>query len=183
VYRYQPPKSSIWGHLLRKMPASRAHSLLGEFLGTAAGHHEFRSARAAIRLDNKNLETRIEELLGVPSRNSEFTGLTLEQSNSLIREVIRLEVTSPEEARALSVSQSFLITQWVVDGARVLTRSRLTMRYGQLPGISTHFWFDTIPQFHFVSRIMQELRICKLNEKHLNKMAPKDWEQWQSSVN
>jgi hypothetical protein len=183
VYRYQPPKASVWGHLLRKMPASRAHSVLNEFLGTAAGHHQFHSASASIRLDYRNLEARFEALLGVTARNSGFSGLTLEQSNSLVQEVIRLEASSPEEARAVSVSQTYLITQWIVDGAPVATRSRLTMRYGWLPGISTRFWFDTIPQFHSVSRIMQDLRICKLNEKHLKQMSPKDWEQWQSTAN
>jgi hypothetical protein len=165
------------------MPASRAHRVLNDFLVTAAGDHQFHSASASIRLDYRNSLVSFEALLGIPARNGGFSGLTLEQSNSLVQEVIRLEASSPEEARAVSVSQTYLITQWILDGIPVATRSRITMRYGSLPGISTRFWFDTIPQFHSVSRIMQDLRICRLNEKHLKEMSLQDWEQWRSTAN
>lgn len=53
------------------------------------------------------------------------------------------------------------------------TDSHLVMHYGELPCVSTLFEFETVDQFHYVQRVLAELGLCKLNEKHLKPVRTK----------
>jgi len=66
MYRYQPPKSSIWGHRLRRMPAGRARALLRRLLTTAIHKQEFKSVFLTV-VQNKPVEFRLSEILGIPA--------------------------------------------------------------------------------------------------------------------
>ncbi|HEX8371428.1 MAG TPA: hypothetical protein VF585_01505 [Chthoniobacterales bacterium] len=47
MYRYMPPKSSIWGHSLRKMAPERQQRLFDAFLDRAVAEQRFKSAKRA----------------------------------------------------------------------------------------------------------------------------------------
>jgi hypothetical protein len=63
--------------------------------------------------------------------------------------------------------QSFIVTKWRVGGQEAPTRSLLSIHYGQLPCLSTLLEFETVEQFHIVQRVLADIGLCKLNEKHL----------------
>jgi hypothetical protein len=98
--------------------------------------------------------------------------LTLDQSNTCLQEIIRLESTSPADARVILLDQCFEITQWIIDGKPVNTRPTLTMHYGAIPCLSTRLWFETGEQFRYIRRVLNDLELCKLNEQHLKLMKP-----------
>ena len=174
MFRYQPPKSSVWGHLLRKMPADRAKARFQEFLATAVAEHKFSSATLSIQDASGQIVPRYERLIGMPAQNGcFFYRLTLEQSNNCLDELIKDEASAPGSASHFALAQLFEITKWRVDGQEVPTSSSVTIHYGQLPCISTFFQFETVEQFHSIRRLLEDIGLCKLNEKHLKPVRTK----------
>src|SRR4029453_4765521 len=113
---------------------------------------------------------RYERLVGTPSRDGRFDALTLEQSERCIDELIRDETSVAGAASRFSLAQSFQVTKWRIDGQEAPTQSSLIIHYGQLPCLSTFLQFETVEEFQSVQKVLAELGLCKLNEKHLNPM-------------
>jgi hypothetical protein len=96
--------------------------------------------------------------------------LTLDQSNTCLQEIIRLESTSPADAAIILLDQYFEILQWDIDGQTVNTQSTVTMHYGALPCLTTILWFETEEEFNYIRQLMDDLGLCKLNKQHLKFM-------------
>ena len=174
MFRYQPPKSSVWGHLLRKMPPDRAKARFQEFRNNAVAEDKFSSASLRIQDDSGEVVRRYERLVGIPTQDGcSFARLTLEQSDRCIDELIKDESSTPGAAARFALTQMFEITKWRIDGQEVPTTSSVIIHYGQLPCISTFFQFETVEQFHSVRRVLEDIGLCKLNEKHLKPVRTK----------
>ena len=90
MYRYQPPKSSIWGHSLGKMAPARQKALFKEFLTAAVAEHSFSSGSLTIfNASRRNNIQHFERLLGTAAQNSSFHSLTQEQCELALNEIIR----------------------------------------------------------------------------------------------
>ena len=156
------------------MPADRAKARFEEFLATAAAEHKFSSASLSIQDASGQVVPRYERLIGMPAQNGCcFYRLTLEQSNSCLDELIKDEASAPGAANNFALAQLFEITKWRVDGQEAPTSSSVTIHYGQLPCISTFFQFETVEQFHSIRRLLEDIGLCKLNEKHLKPVRTK----------
>ncbi|MCM3869448.1 MAG: hypothetical protein ND895_01955 [Pyrinomonadaceae bacterium] len=156
------------------MPAERAKARFQEFLATAVAEHKFSSASLSIQDVSGQVVPRYERLIGMPAQNNcFFARLTLEQSDRCIDELIKDEASAPGAAGHFALAQMFQITKWRVEGQEVPTSSSVTIHYGQLPCISTFFQFETVEQFHSVRRVLEDIGLCKLNEKHLKPVRPK----------
>ena len=118
MLRYEPPKSSVWGHSLRKMPEDRIKSRFSQFLTNAVAAYD--------------------ELWPVSAR-----------------------------------SQTFEIKKWRINGQEVDTRSRIMIHFGERPYISTMLVFETFEQFQSIKRVLEDIGLCKLNEKHLKMIKTK----------
>ena len=174
MFRYQPPKSSVWGHLLRKMPADRAKARFQEFLNTAVAEHNFSSASLTIQDASGEVVPRYERLVGSPAQNGCcFYRLTLEESDRCLDELIKDEASAPGATSRFALAQLFEITKWRVNGQEVPTTSSVSIHFGQLPCISTFFQFETVEQFYSVKRVLEDIGLCKLNEKHLKPVRTK----------
>ena len=166
MFRYQPPKSSIWGHLLRRMPAERARRLFHQFLDVAAAEYTFRSASLIIHDPLGLIAQRYQSLIEKPFVNGYVYGLTFGESERCIDERISDEARAAGAAHFV-LSQNFEVTKWRVNGSETPTESSLGIKYGPLPCLTTSLQFETIEQFHSVQRVLADLRLCKLSEKHL----------------
>jgi len=155
------------------MPADRAKARFQEFLVTAVAEHKFSSATLSIQDASGQVVPRYERLIGMPAQNGCFYRLTLEQSNRCLDELIKDEASAPGAASHFALAQLFEITKWRVDEQEVPTSSSVTIHYGQLPCISTFFQFETVDQFHSVRRVLEDIGLCKLNEKHLKPVRTK----------
>ena len=106
MYRYQPPKSSIWGHSLRNMKPARQRALFDEFLKKAVAEHSFTggsltlfvgSDPAVQRLEARGISghvtsndvQRFQELFGAGDRDGAFYSLTPPQCETALDEIIR----------------------------------------------------------------------------------------------
>jgi TPR repeat protein len=154
MYRYQPPKSSIWGHKLRKMHARRASKLLEQFFSRAIWNHELNSV--SLGATAHLVALRLAAVLGVPPRDFMHERLTLEQSDACLRELIRLESEAPADAKSNLLSQYFEITQWAINGKPV-------------PCL--------VAQRVFGSGRHERNRLCKLNNRNgvVDKKSALDW--------
>lgn len=143
MLQYQPPKSSVWGHSLRRMPADRACALFKQFLDIAVVEYKWSASRMC-----RNYEALTE---------NEFT----EHLQAIIQE-------ESLGSRSHSIlSQRFEISKWRIEGQIIPTDSTITMGYGESSYVGTRLQFDGIAQFNYIRRVLENLRLCKLNEKHL----------------
>jgi hypothetical protein len=156
------------------MPPERAKARFQEFLATAVAEHQFSSASLRIHDASGQVVPRYERLVGMSSQDGcSFARLTQEQSDRCIDELIKDEAAAPGAASHFALAQLFEITKWRVDGQEAPTNSRVTIQYGQLPCISTFFQFETVEQFHSVRRVLADIGLCQLNEKHLKPVRTK----------
>jgi hypothetical protein len=156
------------------MPAECAKARFQEFLATAVAEHKFCSASLKIQDASGQVVPRYERLVGMPSQNGCFLApLTHEQSDRCIDELIKDEASAPGAASHFALAQLFEITKWRIEGQEAPTTSRVSIHYGQLPCISTFFQFETVEQFHSVRRVLEDIGLCKLNEKHLKPVRTK----------
>ena len=142
---YQPPKSSIWGHSLRGMPAARARALFTDFLGAAVGSYAWRASR----MQRGNEE------------------LPHDQFEACIQQIIA-EQTAKKTSRAW-VAQHFDISAWRIHGHLIKTFSTITLYYGSGACISTHLQFDKKEHFDYIRQTLEDLGLCTLNEKYLKR--------------
>jgi hypothetical protein len=156
------------------MPPDRAKALFQKFRNTAVAEEKFSSASLRIQDDSGEVVRRYERLVGIPTQDGcSFARMTLEQSDRCIDELIKDEASAPGAASRFALTQMFEITKWRIDGQEVPTTSSVIINYGQLPCISTFFQFETVEQFYSVRRVLEEIGLCKLNEKHLKPLKTK----------
>ena len=180
MYRYSPPKSNIWGHSLRNMEPARQKGLFDEFLQQAVAEHSYNggsltlfagaapvflplAAQAQWGHVTSDDVQRFEQLLGVGAREGAFHSLTNQQCELALNELIRNAVLLP----GVMFLQTIDISKWRIEGKPVPTQSLIMLYYGMKPCLSTFFEFETVEQFEFVKRVLADLQLCKLNEKHL----------------
>jgi hypothetical protein len=178
MYRYQPPKSNIWGHSLRNMAPARQRALFGEFLKQAVAEYAFRDGILTIfagppppHLEGQKpyghatqSDVRhFEQLLGTVAQNGWFYSLPPEKCEVALNEIIRNSALIP----GVSLLQDVGVSKWLIDGRPVAVQSTINLNYGMMPSISTFLQFETIEQFHFIKQVLADLRFCTLNEKHL----------------
>lgn len=167
MYRYMPPKSNVWGHALRKMPVAREKQLFGEFLKSAAAEHEFSFGSLSILNPSEETVSHFEQLLSTVAANRGFWSLDPQQCEKCLDELIRYDALTPSEAGRFMLTQRVEVSKWRIESAAIPTNSSFLLYYGRRARIATFLQFETIEQFRSVRRVFEELRLCKLNEKHL----------------
>ena len=178
MYRYQPPKSNIWGHSLRNMEPARQRALFEQFLKRAVAEYSFEGGILTVFAGSppphlqgqepyghatESDVQRFEQLLGAVAQNGWFYSLTPHQCEVALNEIIRDSVLRP----GVLLKQSFEISKWLINGQPAAIRSRIHLDYGMKPCISTFLKFETVEQFEFVKKVLSDLHFCTLNEKHL----------------
>jgi hypothetical protein len=162
----------MWGHGLSRMPAERAREAFGQFLATAVGEYKFSSSSLVILESSGSLNARFERMLGLPGRDDGygFDSLTEQQSDQCLEEIIKDEAAAPGETRPFRLSQAFSISKWRSGRRHIATDSLISMNYGRMPSITTFLEFDTFELFQHIKRVLAEVRLCNLNERHLKGM-------------
>jgi hypothetical protein len=173
MFRYQPPKSSTWGHRLQKLTAARARELFGQFLATAVAEYQFKGGSLIIGEPSGQVLQRYEVLAGAKALNGYLGDLACDQTEKCIDEFIKDEASASFAPDHFVLAQHFEITKWLVQGQEAATRSTLFIYYGLFPCLSTLLQFETVQQFQAIKQVLEDLRLCKLNEKHLKPMRIK----------
>jgi hypothetical protein len=141
------------------MPAKRAKALFTEFFATAISDYKFSTASFGITDGNVETVQRFESLLSAIAGNGHFAGLTQEQFDLCLNEIVREEALASGRTSSFILLQAFEISKWRI--------------HGQLPCISTFLQFETVEQFQEIKRVPKNLHFCKLNEKHLKPVRTK----------
>jgi hypothetical protein len=149
MFYYLPPKSSIWGHSLRRMSAAREKALFEQFLESGVAESKFVSASA--------------------QRNG-FQMLTEQQCEQHLQSIIADGQAGRGEGNSILLVKHIAVSKWRIDGQQVATCSHFRLHYGQLPCISTFLIFDTMEHFRYIAALLQKIGLCKLNEKHLKRL-------------
>ncbi len=180
MYRYAPPKSNIWGHALGDMPPAQLKERFTAFLERAVAEYSSRGGSlrffvgeppAVLPLEAQRQWGHVsgedvkafEQLLGATAHEGAFHSLTPEQCEMALTELAGRSSLLP----GTMFLQSVEITRWLVVGSSIPTQSQVTLYYGAKPHISTLLQFETVSAFKFVSKVLQDLKLCRLNEKHL----------------
>jgi len=166
-FRYQPPKSSIWGHRLGRMPAGRAHALLRRFLEIAAARFADGPAQLVVHGMDPDLDTRLAQALERSAVASGSYPLTPAGVDRCVAAIAGWEEAHPRAKAPVHLTESFTIEAWRIDGRAVPTQSLLTMHYGALPCLSTFLQFDSEAQFEAIRGHFADVGLCKLDPRHL----------------
>lgn len=116
---------------------------------------------------------RFERLLGKPALTRSFQSLTFQQCDQCLNELFGDTASPPAVLSQTLLLQGVIVTKWLIGEQEVSTNSHITFCYGQRSVISTFLQFDTVDQFHHIRRVLEDLGLCKLNEKHLKQVRLK----------
>lgn len=174
MYRYMPPKSSIWGHSLRKMAPARQKHLFDAFLDRAVAERKITSASLLISSLGQpalnpiaDVIQHFEILLNTTARSGHFTRLTEPQFDQCFATIKADPKLTSDMRGLLLLTQRLTVTKWRIDGTEFATNSHFDLSYGSSPSVTTFLTFESVDQFRFVQGVLAELRFCRLNEKHL----------------
>ena len=166
---YKPPKSSIWGHKLRKMRPDRQRKLTRDFFAEGVSEYKFEIGSLTILSSSAQLIQRFERLLKVTAYKNQFSILTQRQCQKCIDEIIK--EPSFQITRQLLLLQCFVISKWRIHNKKVVTNSRIMLFYGLQPCMSTFLQFNSHEEFLIIKNLLLDLGLCKLNEKHLKERS------------
>jgi hypothetical protein len=170
MYRYQPPKSSVWGHSLRNMKPAKERELFQEFLRMAVAEYRIGEGSLSVssiespQLGARTVE-RFERVLNVKSFNGFFPKLAQPQIDICFKELVLDEQLCV--GQHVNLLEPVVISKWLINAKQSATRSSINLYYGSLPLLSTFLRFDTLEEFQCVRDVMQTLKLCRLNDKHL----------------
>lgn len=178
MYRYMPPKSSVWGHSLRNMKPLRQKTLFDSFFEVAVAEHSFSSGTVFHQpsIDTlfdedhpRQCREHFERLLGVESSPHSLASLDKEQFDLCLNELIRNDSLYVSGKSGAVLMSGVEISKWRIKSQESPTESRISIYYGAKPRISTFLFFRDLEEFKFIDQVLGELGICRLNEKHLKR--------------
>jgi hypothetical protein len=183
---YRPPKSSIWGHSLRKMKPALQRERLDEFFIGAVCDYSFSSGsvtylpftsrdslvRTLSSLARwKNSITRFNshfmELLGVSDSEYTLSNLSEAQFEVCFQELLSDSSLFESGKYGVSLIAYYDISSWRVGDKTVETDSSLGVHYGARPWLSTTFGFDSMEVFYHLRETLESAGLCRLNPKHI----------------
>jgi hypothetical protein len=167
MYRYRPPKSSVWGHRLRRMPVSRVRALLSAFFEAGVDEYRFHSSNIWTSNASPDIVAHYEQATGKSAEHGRIANLTYEQSESCLAVLLADEEEFRTNDIHLSLWQDFVITKWRHRDSESLTNSILGVQYDIWPHLSTNLQFESVDQFNYVRGVLGDIGLCSLNEKHL----------------
>ena len=170
MYRYQPPKSSVWGHSLRNMKPAKERELFHEFLRLAVAEYRIGQGSLSISsMESPQLGARtvehFERVLNVKSFNGFFPKLSEAQIDICFKELVLDEQLCV--GQHVNLLEPVSIAKWLINERQSATRSSIILYYGSLPLLSTFLRFETIEEFQYIQHVMRTLKLCRLNDKHL----------------
>jgi hypothetical protein len=167
MYRYRPPKSSVWGHKLQRIPIARVRDFFWRFMDTGVAEYRFQSANLWTSQADVETVARYERAAGISAEHGRIANLTYEQSESCLAILLEDEEAFRAKDVHLSLWQTFAITKWKYSDSAAATNSILGVQYDIWPHLATTLEFGSVEQFEHVKSLLNNIGLCTLNEKHL----------------
>lgn len=170
---YSPPKSSVWGHSLRRMKPEILRARVTAFVSKAVSRLAYSSGSIFFRpvsfpvADSSAFECHFMNLLSLPQPQPGFSNLTEEQSELCFRELVRNPSLYDSSSGGAELAVFYTISAWKMGETVVATNSRLGVYYGAKALIIPGFGFETDEHFSFLQASLESVGLCKLNPKHV----------------
>jgi len=177
-----PPKSSVWGHSLRKMKPDKEKMLIDNFFRKAVAEYHFSVGsiffqRTLDTLSNEDIVKESKnyfiELLDITPNEIALSNLSREQFDLCLNELLNNNDLFISGKSGIVLNASMQISKWLINYKEVSTESTLSVSYGAKPWISTFFTFSSMDEFDYIKGVLEELGICRLNEKYLKEKKQK----------
>jgi len=150
------------------MSPEKQHKIIQEFFRQAVGEFLFTGGSFDVYGIPRVEIQRFEAMLETPvAEDDMFYSLSQHKSDKCLRKLIRFHALDPASARRFTVVQDFKVTKWRMREATVDTDSDLFISYGKHSHIGTTLRFESLDHFTQIQRIMREIGLCELNDKHL----------------
>ena len=174
--RYSPPKSSCWGHSLRKMKPEKQKELFGKFFDFAIAEFSFSSGSIFYQPTMQDFVQRnsrfefdeyFQKLLKIDRAQPRFSNLSKKQFDKCLNELIKNPDLFVSGKSGATVTASYEIKAWKIKNNIVPTNSMLHIYFGAKPIITPMFHFKEMVEFEYLKQVFEELKIYKLNPKHI----------------
>ena len=170
---YSPPKSSVWGHSLRKMKPAIQRERIEAFLSKSVG--EFFYSTGSITFvpptfsstDSVEFDSHFATLLGLAEPQPAFSNLTEAQFELCYQELVERPSLYESGKHGATLAAFYMISCWKVAGDSVETSSLLGVYYGGKPLIMPRFEFETDEVFESLRDSLAAVGLCRLNPKHI----------------
>lgn len=179
MLRYQPPKSNIWGHSLRKVSPAELKVRLSSFVRAAIAEYSIHASSfwitggtAGDTPGRRGIIERFESLLSCASRDG-FFSLSNEQFDKALDEIVTDPSILASRDVHILLGAQIMIYKWTAQPHMQTIASLLSVDFGHDPHISTILHFANREQFDEVRTEFATHLKCNLNEKHLKPFKPK----------
>jgi hypothetical protein len=176
MYTYQPPKSSVWGHALRKMSPLQMRTRFQVFLDAVVGeccpiggsvfYQPTMESLFQAEPGNRCM-AHFARLLKLEEESPAFVNLDPRQVEQCVDELVRDELLYVPGGAGAVVMGGFRVTKWKLGDRLSATDSLFNLYYGANPRISTFLVFRDQDEFSLVRQALEDAGVCRLNEKHL----------------
>ncbi|HEY8876707.1 MAG TPA: hypothetical protein VIN03_04025 [Roseateles sp.] len=171
MLRYKPPKSSVWGHRLRRMPIGRVHGLLQQFLETTADGCKWGDGNLWMSNADPDTVSRYEAAVGRATTQGYIQGLGYGECQRCLELLLADEQDFRANEVHLSLWRPIEIGQWKRRTSDLLKPSLLTVQYDVHAHLQTTLFFESPDQFQFVADALRNLGLCALNRRHLKMVS------------
>jgi hypothetical protein len=178
---YRPPKSSIWGHSLRKMKPSVQLEKTNELknilsyeceqeLFDIVFYDDSRYKKKVAEIDFNNVcemfKSYIDCQIFTPGTNYKMNEL---QFQLALEKLKSFEAMFSKITTDIVLSHRLNIKGWHINNTYVKTNAEITHVYGTSPHIGTEILFNNRNEFYYLKNLLGTLGLCELNEKYLSK--------------
>ncbi|HHP7244386.1 MAG TPA: hypothetical protein ACFE0H_06840 [Elainellaceae cyanobacterium] len=180
MLRYSPPKSSFWGHRLRKMKPSVQKERTEKFKEIVKIEALYNSYSLSIlgrydsekfcfdKEDSARITQQFERLLNrKPDPSKECFELTDHEFSGCLEQLIRMEDEFKHINADILLSHHLAIKFWKIPHKTPGHDSGLTCSFGTMPYLGTGFVFRDRSEYDYVAKVLSGLSICRLSDTRL----------------
>jgi len=170
---YSPPKSSCWGHSLRKMKPEVVRERLATFLARAASGVSYATGSIFLQpgfgspISRTDFEAHFTTLLGLDQAQPRFSNLTEAEFELCYLELLKRPDLYELGHSGVTLIGMFTIESWRIGARDVATESLLGLYLGARPIIVPRFQFETMEIFEYLRNAMLDAKICRLDPRHI----------------
>jgi len=118
-------------------------------------------------LQSDEFDDHFMNLLHAPATQPAFSNLNETQFELCFRELLERPELFESGRHGATVGAYYSIKTWNIKGVDVVADSALGMYFGAKPVIIPRFSFETLDIFEYLREVLEEVRLCKLNPKHI----------------
>jgi len=148
------------------MTPLRIHAAIDSFLYLATSEYKIISIQLSIIHCRDEVKSVFSKYVDLTVNNGTNIDLSIQQYIDCLSAIESAhQLFTENDLYILNVF--FEISKWKIKDQLHDTKSELIIWHTPFPCLTTEFQFEKLDHYYYIKQILEDLKICKLNEKHL----------------